>query len=517
MPRRRFLSRRFPAHGPAHEGAFVGANGIMAKMRKATKTPAEGLRISVRNFGPIAKAENIALRPLTVFAGPGNTGKSYLAILLYSLLQRSHHLFRKGIIGRAHKPGEPVIGSRAEKDAIDKDLRKMDKEGGLRFSQLSRATRDWAKRAMAEDFENMKEAWRKELQICMGESSMKGLTPDRKNNRPSSIRLTLKDGEKGYAWCLNKRNTAANFDSDSFDFNIKTGHNAPLNFSVRIGRDTSSVPRIVGVYRLFLNLLESSAFEELHTPALYLPAARTGIMQSYKALASAIVSRASFSGDISIPTLNGVLTDFLQALITIDKKGEPSAMASIAASMEKEILEGDIAADFSESAYPAFVYRKGKDGAAIPIIRASSMVTELAPVILFLRYYVEKDSILIIEEPEAHLHPWAQRVVARALVQLARSGVRVVVTTHSDYILDQLANYVRVAGFDKKERKLMTGDEDLYLETSEVGCYVFKAREEGTLVEELQFDPEGGILPKDHEDISLGLYNETAAILNKSQ
>jgi len=490
----------------------------MAKTLKSPKTPAEGFQISVRNFGPIAKAENIALRPLTVFAGPGNTGKSYLAILLYSLLQRSHHLFRKGIIARAHKPGEPVIGSRAEKGAIDKDLRKVDEEGELRFSRLSPATRDWAKRAMAEDFENMKEAWRKELQICMGESSMKGLTPDRKNNRPSSIRLTLKDKGKGYAWHLNKRNTAENFDSDKFDFNIKAGDNVPLDFPVRIGGDTSSVPRKIGAYRLFLNLLESSAFEELHTPAFYLPAARTGIMQSYKALASAIVSRAPFSAwrDISIPTLNGVLTDFLQALIAIDEKEQYSAMTGIAANMEKEILAGNIAADFSESAYPAFVYRKGKNGAAIPIIRASSMVTELAPVILFLRHYVRKDSILIIEEPEAHLHPWAQRAVAKALVQLARGGVRVVITTHSDYILDQLANYVRVAGFNKQERKLMTGDEDLYLKTSEVGCYVFKARVEGTLVEELQFDQEGGILPEDHEDISLGLHNQTAAILNKS-
>ena len=36
------------------------------------------------DFGPIAKAE-IDLRPLTVFVGPSNTGKSYLAILLYAL------------------------------------------------------------------------------------------------------------------------------------------------------------------------------------------------------------------------------------------------------------------------------------------------------------------------------------------------------------------------------------------------------------------------------------------------
>ena len=42
------------------------------------------LQLKVTNFGPIVKAE-IDLRPLTVFVGPSNTGKSYLAMLIYVL------------------------------------------------------------------------------------------------------------------------------------------------------------------------------------------------------------------------------------------------------------------------------------------------------------------------------------------------------------------------------------------------------------------------------------------------
>ena len=41
-------------------------------------------RIEVANFGPIGHAR-VDLRPLTVFAGPSNTGKSYLAMLVYAL------------------------------------------------------------------------------------------------------------------------------------------------------------------------------------------------------------------------------------------------------------------------------------------------------------------------------------------------------------------------------------------------------------------------------------------------
>ena len=42
------------------------------------------VEIAVKNFGPIAEA-NIDLRPLTVFVGPSNTGKTYFATLVYAL------------------------------------------------------------------------------------------------------------------------------------------------------------------------------------------------------------------------------------------------------------------------------------------------------------------------------------------------------------------------------------------------------------------------------------------------
>ncbi len=42
------------------------------------------VEISVSNFGPIAEAD-LDLRPLTVFVGPSNTGKTYLSVLIYAL------------------------------------------------------------------------------------------------------------------------------------------------------------------------------------------------------------------------------------------------------------------------------------------------------------------------------------------------------------------------------------------------------------------------------------------------
>ena len=55
------------------------------------------LELSVRNFGPIAEAD-IELRPLSVFVGPSNTGKSYLATLIYALHQFFGAYAQEGLI-----------------------------------------------------------------------------------------------------------------------------------------------------------------------------------------------------------------------------------------------------------------------------------------------------------------------------------------------------------------------------------------------------------------------------------
>ena len=53
------------------------------------------LTLDVTDFGPVARA-CVELRPLTVFVGPGNTGKSWLATLAYAL----HRYFWRGRPGR---------------------------------------------------------------------------------------------------------------------------------------------------------------------------------------------------------------------------------------------------------------------------------------------------------------------------------------------------------------------------------------------------------------------------------
>ena len=107
--------------------------------------------------------------------------------------------------------------------------------------------------------------------------------------------------------------------------------------------------------------------------------------------------------------------------------------------LEREVVGGKIDIERSgDLTYPEISYTPTNGHpvrAKFPFHRTSSMVSELAPVVLFLKHLVEPGDLVILEEPESHLHPASQRQMARAIVRLVNAGVKVIITTHSDFSL----------------------------------------------------------------------------------
>jgi len=52
-----------------------------------------------------------------------------------------------------------------------------------------------------------------------------------------------------------------------------------------------------------------------------------------------------------------------------------------------------------------------------------------------------KDTVLILDEPEVHLHPKWQLKMAEIIVELIKNGVKVVVNSHSPYMIEALQRY----------------------------------------------------------------------------
>lgn len=82
---------------------------------------------------------------------------------------------------------------------------------------------------------------------------------------------------------------------------------------------------------------------------------------------------------------------------------------------------------------------------------ASSSVRSL----LMLNYYIfhiaNKNDILMIDEPELNLHPKNQILVARLLVLLVNEGIKVFITTYSDYIVRELSNCIMLNNLSNEQ------------------------------------------------------------------
>ena len=149
-------------------------------------------------------------------------------------------------------------------------------------------------------------------------------------------------------------------------------------------------------------------------------------------------------------------------------------------------------------------------------MNASSMVSELAPVVLYLRHVVQPGDVLIIEEPESHLHPEMQVEFIRQLAAVVRSGVRVMLTTHSEWVLEELANLVLLSELPKAQRRDIAGT-DFALRRDEVGAWLFepKQRPKGSVVKEIPLDAEFGGFQSGFGLVTESLYNRWANIFSR--
>lgn len=69
-------------------------------------------------------------------------------------------------------------------------------------------------------------------------------------------------------------------------------------------------------------------------------------------------------------------------------------------------------------------------------------LTQVLPIVIA-ALSAAKEDILLIENPEVHLHPAGQALMGQFLAEVARSGVQVIVETHSDHVLNGIRRSVK--------------------------------------------------------------------------
>ena len=288
------------------------------------------LQIGVTNFGPIESAE-IDLRPLTVFVGPSNTGKSYLAILIYAL----HRFFNAGAFGRL--PREMESRNLSEEDAgalaawIDSLNERIDKDSDDFNIRVPDSIRLMVQPAM-ENLGELVSYLNLEVSRCFGvedaaalirhgggdEMDVRLRIPVSENDPTGPIEygLTVKPDKAKLALSIPddaplriNRGSAAIWRSDLMQ--------ARSTLNANDGDQRTRSANALAEYAT--RIIEDSIISPLNRPAHYLPAEsdRTGVMRAHKVAVGSLIARAPYAGlqrDDPMPLLSGVLADFLAEL-----------------------------------------------------------------------------------------------------------------------------------------------------------------------------------------------------------
>ena len=484
-------------------------------------TAQRNTRIDIANFGPVARGV-VDLRPLTVFVGRSNSGKTYVASLIYALHRTFAGFPPYPMVYRSSAPSfgvqhdwsyfgvesPPAVADLSADEIRDLRSKLERRDRPLTFSdfpeRLRKAVRSHVERSASFEHDLLAE-----LKRCFKVESTSALRSWGRGDGMTVATVISEDDRQ-----LWRADLGVSGGEDAVRIRIETD-----NFVLVPGADKQTRARVLDAIdrnkgsRIFDEILDA-AMAGGGRNAYYLPASRGGIMECRRLIESGLVGRAAqwrVEHPRDVPTVSGIVADFLQRLILYDEDGVVNSPGfELARDLERRVLLGQVRYTRRSKEGAEFEYRPENTTQSVRLSRSSSMVSELAPVVLMLRGFVKTGDLLILEEPESHLHPDAQTKVAESLAAVVRAGVQVLVTTHSDWLLQEIGNVLR-------RGVLKPSSVDPWLRPDEVGVWLFRGDGPGvcTTVEEIPFDRSEGVHPADYEEVERELYNRSADLQNR--
>lgn len=454
------------------------------------------LRLQVENLGRIAKAD-VEIRPLTLFVGENNSGKSYLATAVWAALTGAERSFRA--------PGDPVWEAALV-------------EAGKVLAELVKAEGAGAKEVAARSFLSG-EAAEEDGEVAVvsrrggwGRLAAAWLAQD----LPKAILRAL-PGLSGVphvncSWLLEPDSVALDFTKartgeQQFFLHIRTGKMG----MVLIQEGAAAAAQTA----LTLATSALTGGGSSRGGVVFLPASRTGYVQLAGAVTDPIMQprvdgAPSPLAGIPLPT-QSFLRFIVRRQLTRSLQSN-SRNADLLRLLEEQVIGGRFVQEARPDGTTELRYTPQGSTVQVPIPLTSSLVSELMPLALAL---TEAPGVLIYEEPEAHLHPRLQRIVAQILVRLVRRGTRVLITTHSTTFVQQINNLLKRGALGEQAPESPEyGPEDV-LHPDEVAAYEFQFRSDG-LTEVLAADvaADGVALPTFNRAL-LDLADETVALVER--
>ena len=373
------------------------------------------LTVRLKNIGILKQAE-FSLGDLTVICGENNTGKTYAAAALYGFLSSWRNFLRFPIsdaqIQQALTEQVKIELSQATDDMLTEACKKYTEQLHKIFA------------APENSFQNS------EFHLVPDKIDIQ----DRKFNsiltslqNPAFVFAKSKGSKEAILTSRTKEEQKVEIDTDS----VKSA----IDFIIIDDIFSGSFPRPfivsaertgISTFRKELNFARSRLLEEMWH-------ADRKIDLWELRYSSPIRDNAEFIGRFED---SAKIKSFIA-------KEHPEILEDFA-----DIVGGEYAITQNDQLYyiPKGTRRK------LTMVESSSAARSLLDLSFYLNCIAEKGDLLMVDEPELSLHPENQRRIARLFARLANLGVKVFITTHSDYIVKEL-NTLIMLNHDKPHLK----------------------------------------------------------------
>ena len=436
--------------------------------------------IKIKNFGPIDKCE-IETKPLTLFVGPNGTGKTWTATLIACFF----HQNMWGYYSRAYSEGELT----EQYNLIDNAIESVLVNGNAKIDMMK-----FIEEYASEYLSNVGRLMPKYMPEFLGSQLISF----------DDLSIDIKFDRKNCFQYLNKfsadRAIGVNEDGDAL-LKVYAQKNDPYVYVfARSSKEIQEMPINLIKHRIssfIFMIINRMYYDYTH----FFPAERTGVMQFFsgvkipkeKDMASKdVTSNENYDKNDTYVLRNSVLISSLISTITsafdiknqvhrkelAKKNSKINRYMELANILENDILLGGVETIEKPDDSIDILFRLKDDSKAFDIPSVSSGIKDLIPLVLYLRYVAEDRDLVVIDEPEMNLHPEAQIKIMEFLAMMVNSGLNVIATTHSPYLVDHISNLTKAhelknAGKDNLEGKFKLKNDLCFIGSDKVSTYLF--------------------------------------------
>lgn len=456
------------------------------------------MNIKINNFG-ILKNADIEISPLNIFIGSNSSGKSFAARLI--------HCFNCNDVPNIDEEINAYLKNylNKQKNNINKKLfdyiqtqPKLNSEPLIiPFDEIKPMINEVVLKYLTNVFQFKIE---EEFDLSLN---------DLINSTQSYFKININNYE-----FLKRNNENFKIRTDSFTINEKVNtskisldfdNNSNLLINIEsILFNISNLTDVNSILLIIMTMIVNSIFGDICLKnSYYIIAERSDLVTDNKALTRRIQDKSYFSKN---------QIDILSKVYNIDstKKGE---FYNLGCEFDKEfsgylidIKDNGINNDIS--------YIDEDTHLEVSSKMLSTSIHEMALLSIYLKYVVKEGDLLIIEEPEAHLHPKNQRLLVKYIVRAVNNGLKVMLTTHSDYVIEQFNNFVRLNSINSNRLKEFNYTMEDVLNHEDISIYTFKNDSKKQFITETIDINETGFDEETFAPISEELYDESDKIID---